>query len=347
MLVLRRFILHAGLVLIGLLIGLAVYGAFIRAERAQAFFNTVPAAFYWVTLGIALIAGVVVFPTLRRGPGLALTHAGCVLVLAGAIWGSEAGHGLQRRLFGTDKIRRAELVILAGQQEDRVELRDGRMATLPFVVALEDFRIEYYRPGSLWVEMPDARKVKIPARPGAVCDLDGGLGRIEVVRTFENCRIAVGPNGPTGYDDPNAASNPAVEVQVTRPPGTTHRRFVFERYAPRHAADEDLPMSYRRMVKDYISQVRVVADGKVVTRGAIEVNHPLHYAGYSLYQSSYGTDPDSGKSYTSLTVVCDCGLKGVFLGYGVLFLGVSWQLWPRHGGRRQEVRSDCEAVIPS
>ena len=324
---LRRFVLQTAIVLIGLLAGLAIYGAFIGAQGAEAFFNTVPVAVYWVCAGLALILGFMVFPSLRRAPGLALTHGGCVLVLAGAIWGSEAGHGLQRRLFGSDRIRRAEMVILEGTGEDRAQWADGRFRTLPFALALDDFRIEYYRPASLWVQTPGSGNLKIPADPGVARDLGVGLDRIKVVRTFENFRIAIDPNGRTVYDDPNAGSNPAIEVEVTRPDGTAQRQFVFERYPSQPGSGADLTMLYQRTVKDYISQVRVVADGRAVTQKAIEVNRPLHYGGYSFYQSSYGTDPDKGTPYTVLTVVCDCGVNLVYLGYGALFLGVAWQLW--------------------
>jgi len=41
------------------------------------------------------------------------------------------------------------------------------------------------------------------------------------------------------------------------------------------------------MPKDYISDLSVIQDGKVVLRKRIEVNDPLQYAGLTFYQSSY------------------------------------------------------------
>jgi hypothetical protein len=313
------------LILIGGLIILTVWGAFLGAQRAQGLFNSIPAAVYWVVLMLSLVVGMMVFSRLRHAPGLLLIHAGCALVLAGAIWGSEAGHSLQRRLLGTTPIRRAEMVILEGSHEDQVQRTDGQFEALPFALALDDFRIEYYKPAYLWVQMPNGRDLKIPANPGVLHDLGPGLGQIKILRTFENFKIAIDPNGRTAYDDPNAGSNPAIEVQVIGPAGTIERKFAFERYPPQHGHEGDLILSYRRTIKDYISQVRVVTKG--MPQKAIEVNRPFHYGGYYFYQSSYGLDSETNKPYTVLTVVCDRGLNLVYLGYAALFVGLAWHLW--------------------
>jgi len=330
----RRISLWAALALIVLLTVLAVVGAFAGPARAEAMFNSLPLSVYWAALGLALGAGIAAIPRLRTNPGLLLVHAGCVLVLGAAAWGSEAGHRLQHRLFGTARIRRAEMVILEGTREDHVRLPDGQLRSLPFALALDDFRIEMHQPGVLLIALRGARDSaplrRLPAEPGRVCDLGSGLGRVEVVRTFERFRIAMDPNRPEAYEDPNVTANPAVEVRVVQPDGTTQREFVFERFPERHGSRGDLAMSYQRMVKDYISQIQVMAGGRVAAEKAVEVNRPLHFGGYAFYQSSYGQDPETRRFYTVLTVVCDCGLGLVYLGYGALVAGLAWHLW---GGR--------------
>ena len=50
----KRGVLWAALIAIVLLVLLSIYGAFLGAERAQAFFNTLPLAVYWFAL-IALL----------------------------------------------------------------------------------------------------------------------------------------------------------------------------------------------------------------------------------------------------------------------------------------------------
>jgi hypothetical protein len=339
----RRFVLWVTLVLIGLLIGLSIAGAFAGAERARALFNAIPVALLWPALGLTLVVGIVACPPLARRGGLLLCHVGCILILAGAIWGSATGHDLQRRLWGDVRVRRAEMEILEGAREDRVRVEGegGQVVSLPFSLGLNEFRIDYY-PGTLQVQMPDGRGLKIPAEPGQTRDLGPGLGQIKVVRTFENFRIGLDPNNRTAYDDPHAGSNPALEVQIIRPDGSAQRQYVFERFPQPHPSGTALGLSYRRMIKDYVSKVEVLVQDQVVARKAIEVNHPLHHGGYSFYQSSYGADSDTGKPVTVLTVVCDCGLPGVYLGYAALALGVAWQLWVvrlRGEPRPEEARS--------
>jgi cytochrome c biogenesis protein ResB len=87
------------------------------------------------------------------------------------------------------------------------------------------------------------------------------------------------------------------------------------------------------MVRDYVSEIEVVADpclqhagagGEVVASKDIEVNHPLHWGGYRFYQSSY--DDKEGK-FTVLQVVSDTGLAIVWFGYALLCLGVFVQMW--------------------
>ena len=92
----RRTIMWLGLVLIIVLTVLSIYGAFIGAERAQQLFNQPPLVVYWTTLAILLIVGIAAFRRLLRVPGLLLIHAGCVLILAGGMRGSHAGHNLQK-----------------------------------------------------------------------------------------------------------------------------------------------------------------------------------------------------------------------------------------------------------
>lgn len=50
----------------------------------------------------------------------------------------------------------------------------------------------------------------------------------------------------------------------------------------------DLP-GQEKYVKEYISVLTIIENGKEVLKKSIEVNHPLYYKGLALYQASYGT----------------------------------------------------------
>jgi len=323
----KRVLLWAALIAIILLTAFSIYGAFMGAERARAFFNTLGLTLYWFALAALLVVGIVVFRRLLRVPALLLMHVGCILVVAGSLWGSKAGHTVGKRLFGIDKILEGRMAVLERSEDSRVRLADGNdIAELPFSVRLKDFRIEYYRPGQLMIQSRDGGNWRLPAEPGRELSLGDDLGRVTVQRIFENFKIGMEGEDRVPYDAPGG-SNPALEVTIEKPDGTETTRYVFERF-PGHSHPEDrIALRYRRTISDYISELQVLQEGKVLAAKDIEVNHPLRYGGYHFYQSSYGQD--RGRDYTVLMVVSDSGLNLVYAGYALLIAGVFWHFWGR------------------
>ncbi len=337
----KQDILWAALAVIVLLAVLSIYGAFIGAERAQEFFNRVPLAVYWVFFAALLAVGIVVFRRLVRVPGLLLIHAGCVLILAGGMWGSKLGTDLQKRLLGIEKIREGRMIIYEGTTENRVVMDDaGRnFKTLPFALRLKDFRIEYYQPSDLYIETRDGRRWKVPVEVGRQFALGEGLGMAKVVRTFENFKMGKQDGKNVFLDDPNVGSNPALEVQVTQPNGQVTTKYVFEKF-PGHGQDTFL-MNYHRVISDYISEIEIVENNKVVAAKDVEVNYPLHFGGYHFYQSSYD---DKAGQYTVLSVHSDTGLYIVYAGYWLLCLGAIWHFWLRHIFARTKPRMEDQEL---
>jgi hypothetical protein len=322
----RRAVMWSVLALIILLICLSVYGAFIGAERAQRLVNTLPLTVYWLAFVVILIAGLVTFRRLIRVPSLLLIHAGCVLILTGGMWGSDAGHKLQKQLFGIDKIRTGQMIIYEGHTKNQVLLEQGqRRKELPFSVHLKDFRLEHYKPGSILVYMPDETTRRIPAETGSEYNLGGEVGKVKIVRTFERFRLDMEGNQREAIDAPDGVPNPALEVIVERPDGSQLKRYVFEP-SRGYIYKDNFQLYYLRMISDYISELQIIVDNKVVAEKNIEVNHPLHYGGYHFYQNSY--DAEAGL-YTVLEVTSDTGLNLVYAGYLMLCIGVFWHLWLR------------------
>lgn len=141
---LHRSILWAALIIIILLIFFSIYGAFIGSERAQNFFNSFPIVVYWFVLGLMLITGITIFQ--RPGRPM-LIHFGCILVLLGAMLGSDTGHKLQQKLLGIDKIRKGQMLIYQGQESNKVITeKDSTIRKLPFSIKLKEFRVDYYEP---------------------------------------------------------------------------------------------------------------------------------------------------------------------------------------------------------
>lgn len=317
----------AGLIAIILLIFLSIYGAFVGAERAKKFFNSVPLSVYWLALTILLIWGLALFGRLVRVPSLLLIHLGCILVLLGSMGASNRGHKLQKSLWGIEKIPAGYMRIYEGQSTNVVTSGDGRpIGELPFMIRLKDFRLEYYKPEYLHIQSRsrEGQRWKVPVKTNAEYSLGSDFGTVTIVRAFENFKFNI--ERKIAYDDPGPGYNPALEVQIKHPDGNVTTDYAFERF-PRHVHEEDeFLLLYQRIISDYISELEVTKNAKVVAAKNIEVNHPLHFGGYHLYQQDY--DAEAGQ-YTFLEVVSDTGLNLVYAGYIMLCIGVFWKLWLR------------------
>lgn len=336
---LNRSIMWVALVVIGLLAVLSVLGAFCGAQKAKLLFNSIPLGVYWYGLAVLLVVGFVEFPRLLHKPRLFMIHAGCLLVLAGSMWSSEAGHRLASRFLGIDKIPSGYMVIYEGHSEYNIVAKDLKhLGQLPFSIKLNDFRLEYYQTDEdpvpqLYIKTQEGQNLQLVTKAGEEISLGRGRGKLKVVRTFRNFKILIENGGKIVTDEGQETKNPAVEVEIEVPDGNSYTRYVFERFAGfNHGEDEDgLQLSYapqgQRVIRDYFSDVVVIENGKEVVSKTIEVNYPLHYGGYHFYQHSY--DSEEGK-YTTLSVTSDSGLYAVYVGYWLLCSGVLWQFWFRH-----------------
>ena len=179
----------------------------------------------------------------------------------------------------------------------------------------------------LQIQTRQGQSWRIPVEIGREFPLGDNYGTMKIIRTFENFKIGMEDGKNVPYDDPKPGSNPALEVQITQPDGQVTTKYVFALF-PGHTHGQDkFLLSYDRTISDYVSELQIVEDDKVVAEKDIEVNHPLHFGGYHFYQSSY--DAKAGQ-YTVLQVTSDTGLVAVFAGYWMLCVGVLWHLWLRH-----------------
>ncbi len=327
----------AAMVLIVLLFFLSVYGAFIGPKRAKEFFNSTALGVYWVAFALLLAVGIVLFRRLLRVPALLLVHAGCVLILAGAIWGSEAGCSLQKTLFGIDIVPTGRMQIYEGYSDNRVILEDNEIRELPFYIKLKDFRIEYYEPGHIYIQTRQGDAVwEFPVQIGARFQLGPQFGAVEIIKVFENFRIAIDGDSRTAVDEPGTGINAALEVRTESPDGRVSIRYVFERSRGHIYPDAPLYMSYERVISDYVSELQVIRNGRIVAEKDIEVNHPLHFGGYHFYQDSYDAQ---AAEYTVLMVTPDTGLASVYGGFLMLCIGVFWHFWLRKLPKSAQTRS--------
>jgi len=314
----------AALMLIGALFFLSIYGAFLGSYRAKTLFNSPPLIVIWLTLTVGLIISLAVSRRLLRNVGLLLIHLGLISVLAGAMWGSAGAHNLRDSLLGIRKCQTGEMVVYEQQAEKHVVYENEKTFELPFSIKLKDFRIEYYKSEYLQIQSSGGRSWTVPVEIGREVFLAPDLGSITVLRSFENFKIKIDGDKRVATDNDGSGSNPALEVQLKDPNGNTTTRYVFERFTAHARPEDKLVLGYYRTPRDYISDLQVTKDDKILAEKSVEVNHPLHFGGYHFYQHSYDSD---NEQYIVLMVVSDSGLFPVYAGYVMLLVGVFQHFW--------------------
>ena len=217
------------------------------------------------------------------------------------------------------------MAIYEGESDNRIAVQEGeQIRELPFSIKLKDFRLEHYKPEYLYIQNRNGKTWKVPVEIGTEFSLGEDLGMVTIVRAFENFQIRIEGEERQITDYPESGYNPALEVRIKGPAGDEETRYVFERFPGHTHAEDELFLSYQRVISDYISELEIIKDGNVVAKKNIEVNHPLYYGGYHFYQHSY--DAEAGQ-YTVLMVTSDTGLGLVYAGYLMLCVGVFWKLW--------------------
>ncbi len=156
----RKVTIWAVLAAIGLLVVLSAVGAFVNVEGARRLFNSVPLAVFWFALAGLFILGFVSFKRLIRSPGLLALHLGSLLILAGAMCGSDSGHALVAKFFNNEKIPSGYMQIYERQSTNTViDDKEKEVGELPFTIGLKEFWIERYeedRPWLLGIDAPPA-----------------------------------------------------------------------------------------------------------------------------------------------------------------------------------------------
>lgn len=118
---------------------------------------------------------------------------------------------------------------------------------------------------------------------------------------------------------------PAVDIEVVVN-GETVRTYLMSG-KPAWVDDEHVIVFDKRdEVKAFRSRVSVLAPGKAPQDETIAVNHPLAHEGWWFYQSNYRKEDPT---YSGISVHKDPGLATVYVGFGIICLGVIYGFYVR------------------
>jgi len=288
--------------------------------------------------------------------GTTVTHAGVLVMAAGAvigtIWGERGTVQLyigdsDNACYASEGVYRSDGIIYESLEEAKSEKaehqssgfqglvrehrgryllykRPANEITLPFRVHLQDFWVERYPvlvvevvdPPSVQAFLPKiGETVRIADTPYSVTPL-----------RYEPHFVVLGP-GKFGSqsDEPK---NQALQVRVQN--GLQNNSlWVFVNFPGIHQdPNSNIRLFYRqsKKVKDYKSKVQLFQGGKVLAAKTVEVNKPLKYRGYSIYQ--FGWD-DIAEQYSVFEIARDPGIPFIYLGFLVISAGVLFTFYVR------------------
>lgn len=211
---LRKILILSTLELSFLLAVLSIVGAFEGVDAARDLFNSTPLAVYWISFTLLLLTGLAVYRRLITSAGLLAIHVGPVLVLVGAMAGSDQGHEVAATRFGWEKATSGYMRIFEGEKSQTIHDEEGReIGRLAFELELEDFQIAYYggeRSWSLGVEATTGDRTA----PRRAAEIEWGEGR-EVELPFVGSRLKVLrylPSARPVHEDGGARTLEVVEV---------------------------------------------------------------------------------------------------------------------------------------
>lgn len=276
-----------------------------------------------------------------RVVGSVVTHVSMLLILCGgvisALWGER---GVMELRVG----------------ESSASFRAGAGAiVLPFKIRLVDFKVEMYGrgdkgyvaarkgvPGKIVVRWRDRQLAcELPADPGTPHNLlarDGAPDDFVVTVKRYVPDFVIDSKTREVRSRSEQDDNPAVLVSVAGA-GATNDVWLFAKFPEfnTHGGQvdgtssnapelmyrfEQAPMRARRGggIKDFISRVQVLENDAVVREATIEVNGPLTWKGYRIYQAGYNPED---RDWTSFQVVRDPGVGVVFLGFALMIAGMT------------------------
>jgi len=153
---------------------------------------------------------------------------------------------------------------------------------------------------------------------GATAALRAGAVRVTALEFYPD--FVIDQNGPSTRSQ--MPDNPALRLEIADAQGL-EKHWAFARFPGFHTDPKSrYQVSYELapgQVKQFRSEVALLEAGWVAARRTIEVNKPLRWRGYTLYQAGY--DPGH-PGYSSLLVSHDPGVPVVYAGFLLLTAGL-------------------------
>lgn len=246
-----------------------------------------------------------------------LNHFGLWLILAAA-------------LIGTGDLARYNMQVEEGSASNIAVNNKQEAFKMPFTIALYDFKIEEY-PSQIILFSPITNEEVITENKYYLPkDSSGVLGEWSFVlkEYFEEAETdstGISKSSKTGaprmaeLEFTNKNTGEKVNAKLSAGSFTEKPRYAM---LNNHTA---IGLSIPQ-VKKYVSEV-LVSDNSSDTDTIIEVNKPINFAGWDIYQSSYNEKMGKWSTISVFELIYDPWMKVVFAGIYMLLVGSVFLFW--------------------
>lgn len=266
------------------------------------------------------------FPLKKQSVGYLLGHAGLFITLLAAT-------------LGSGDVQRLRLEVQEGSIEWRAQGDHGHVYELPIAVKLNEFAMDEFPPKLALAEREEGKMIEEGKgqdllefsnyEPGEVAELHGY--QIEIL-TYIKDSFQVQDRYVSSMQTGSAQ---ALEIKVSKDGQSWSGWVTAGSYLqpPRFLDVNDGLMIASPLPepKSYASEVELIAKNGERLEAVIEVNKPVSFAGYKLYQLSYDDRFGKWSESSVIEVISDPWLPVVYFGIFMMMASAFYMMWIAQG----------------
>jgi len=252
------------------------------------------------------------FPFNLNNIAFFLNHAGLLLVLLAA----SLGLGDAKKYYMV--VRKGETSWTAFDNAMKPQ------ADIPFAIYLVDFRMEEYPP-ELVLFNHKTGTIQVGIKDNMSCDdtiTTHTLGGYNV-HVLRYLAYAKEYNGEYFANNSLGAVH-AAKVSVTKDAKSVTKWLSYSNTEPSLTMTLNDSISLGMTIpsaKKFISDIKLYTPDQQILKATIEVNHPLKFRGWEVYQVGYDNNMGRWSNSSTFELVCDPWIKAVYTGIFMLFAG--------------------------
>lgn len=248
--------------------------------------------------------------------------------------------------LGIADIRKLTAQVEEGQSVTYAYTDNETKETLPFSIRLYDFSMEEYPPKIVLVEMTTGSI--FPEGKPAFYQIDEG-NRVGTLVDWQIELLQYLPHAVRTEDgnlkniDMPGASEAAMIRAINRKTNQELEGWLYRGNSMQAYVGLTIDSSFQFIIippepKKFTSDLEVV-DGENVARESVEVNKPLRFGAWTIYQYAYDNKMGRMSQYSTFQLVYDPWIGLVYVGISILALGSVCLLW---SGRKKKENNDVE-----